>query len=543
MGCAVALELRRHGVDCLVVEKDEVTPRYPVKAMLLNPRTLEFMRRWGISASIREAATTPAGWRKGVTFATSLTGRDLAHFRDGFDFRAAEEGDDVSESAQVIMQPDTLRVMRIALAEAGADYRGGVVVSDLVTDEDGVVMTLTDGRTGTESTARAAYVVGADGPQSIVRRTAGIERSGRGGIGANLLLHFGAVGLLDDSSVTPAAFTSLTSPTGGALVVPIDNETWCAHVAGYPVDVDVATLDIDAIVRRIIGDERPFEVVFAGAYKVHERIADSYRSGRMFVAGDAAHLYAPFGGHNMNSGFGDAVNLGWKLGAVVSGWADDRLLDTYGPERRPVAATNASEASSNVARFVGTAKSIIQEMAGRDVDALGVEAETLRRSWGDRLWQGTKLQYVARGITLDQRYVSDAIAVDDVDVAPWNSMTYAPSAKPGHRLPHVWLDDGVSLYDRLGEGLTLLAAPSASHDAGLLSASAAVSGVPLHVLEIGDARLRVKCGYPLVLVRPDQHVAWRGHEITDAAAVLAMVTGRTVSAELSERAALSEGAA
>ena len=527
VGCAVGLELRRHGVRCLVVEKDAVTPRYPVKAMFLNPRTLEFMRRWGIAGDIRAAATTPEGWRKGVTFATSLTGKDLGHFRDGLDFRASEEGDDVSESAQVIMQPDTLRVMRGALIESGATYRDGVTVDEVVDGPDGVAVTMTDQASGDVSTLHATYVVGADGPASIVRSTAGIERSGRGGIAANLLLHFRAEGLLDEVGPTPAAFTSLTSPTGSALVVPIDRSTWCAHVAGYPVDVDVDSLDVAGIVRRIIGADRAFEIVYAGAYKIHERIADEYRAGRLFIAGDAAHLYAPFGGHNMNSGFGDAINLGWKLGAVVKGWADDALLDTYGPERRPIAVTNATEASSNVARFVGAARSIIEEMAGMDVDAPGVEAESMRRAWGDRLWQGTKLQYMSRGITLDQRYVSAAVADDDGDVAPWTSITYTPSAKPGHRLPHVWLDDGSSLYDHLAPGLTLLAAPSASADAELMQQAAAASGTPLEVLEMNDLALRVKCGAPLVLVRPDHHVAWRGHEVEDAAAVLAVATART----------------
>ncbi|MET0525770.1 MAG: hypothetical protein ABWZ91_13270, partial [Nocardioides sp.] len=204
----------------------------------------------------------------------------------------------------------------------------------------------------------------------------------------------------------------------------------------------------------------------------------------------------------------------------------------YGPERRPIAVTNATEASSNVARFVGTAKSIIQEMAAVDVDAPGVEAESMRRAWGDRLWQGTKLQYVARGITLDQRYVSAAVAADDSEVAPWTSMTYAPSAKPGHRLPHVWMHDGSSLYDLLGDGLTLLAAPSMSAEVELMSQAAAAGGVPFRVVELSSPALRVKCGASLVLVRPDQHVAWRGNQVEDATTVLAVATGHAVPSEV-----------
>ncbi|MFK4805095.1 FAD-dependent monooxygenase [Microbacterium sp. ZW CA_36] len=527
VGCALAIELASRGVDAVVVEKDLTTPAVPVKAMLLNPRTLEHMARWGIADEIRAAAVTPDGWLQGVTFATSLTGRDLGHFREGFDFHSEHESEDLRERAQVVMQPDTLRVMRAAMQRAGAGYAAGW---EVVRIEQGGAVTalLRHVETGEERHIGADYAVGADGAQSIVRSTAGITRSGRGGISATLLLHFRAPGVLEDYRPTPAAFSNLTHPEGGALVVPIGSDLFCAHVPGYPVDVDIADIDLQKLGRRIIGQDtfEEVEYVYAGVYKVHERIADAYRAGRLFLAGDAAHLYAPFGGHNLNSGVGDAVDLGWKLAAVLGGWAGDALLDSYEQERRPVAIRNAAEASGNVARFVSEAKAIMTEMGATDYLATGVAAEARRRSWGERLWRATRQQYIARGIVLDQRYASAVIATDDSAVTPWSSLSYDPVAKPGHRAPHMRLADGTSLYEAFGPEFTLVVAPGAEAAAEQALAAAAERGVPLTSLVLDHPRARALYGAPLVLVRPDQHVAWRGSEDIDFASVLEVATGR-----------------
>ncbi|WES63923.1 FAD-dependent monooxygenase [Microbacter sp. GSS18] len=526
VGCALAIELAHRGVDAVVVEKELVTPAVPVKAMLLNARTLEHMARWGIADDIRAAAVTPQGWLQGVTFGTSLTGRDLGHFREGFDFHTEQESDDLRERAQVVMQPDTLRVLRAAIQRSGATYAAGWEVLELAQDDE-VVARMRHVETGEERRIVAEYAVGADGPQSIVRTTAGITRSGRGGISANLLLHFRAPGVLDDYRLTPAAFSNLTHPEGGALVVPIGGDLFCAHVPGYPVDVDIDDIDLQELGRRIIGrDEEEVEFVYAGVYKVHERIADAYRAGRLFLAGDAAHLYAPFGGHNLNSGFGDAVDLGWKLAAVLNGWGGDGLLDSYEHERRPIAVRNASEASGNVARFVGEAKAIMTEMSETDYLAPGVEAEARRRAWGERLWSATRQQYISRGIVLDQRYASDIIVPDDATVPPWSSLRYDAVAKPGHRAPHVRLADGTSLYAAFGPDFTLVVAPGAEAAAARAHATAVEWGVPMSSVVVDDERARALYGAPLVLVRPDHHVAWRGDDEVEFAEVLDVATGR-----------------
>lgn len=532
VGCALAIELSQRGIDVVIVEREAVTPAYPVKAMFLNPRTLEHMARWGIADEIRAAAVTPSGWLQGVTFATSLTGRDLGHYRDGFDLHTEQESEDLRERAQVVMQPDTLRVMRAAMERQMVTFLAGWDVVSISQGPDEVIATLRNVATAEERVLTSTYAVGADGPQSIVRTSAGITRSGRGGISANLLLHFRAPGVLDDYRPTPAAFTNLTHPDGGALVVPIGDDLFCAHVAGYPVDVNIEQVDLQAIGRRLIGREsdEPIEFVYAGVYKVHERIADQYRSGRMFVAGDAAHLYAPFGGHNLNSGFGDAVDLGWKLAAVLQGWAADALLDSYEQERRPIAVRNASEASGNVARFVGEAKSIMAEMRESEYLSPGIEAESRRRAWGERLWSATRKQYISRGIVFDQRYESDIVVADDAPVAPWSSLRYDVSGKPGHRAPHVRMTDGSSLFAHFGPNMTLLVMSADPSETQRARDAADLLGVPLDVLVVDSARARALYGASMALVRPDQHIAWRGDDAADFTEILQVATGRGSSA-------------
>lgn len=530
VGCALGVELSGRGISCLVVDKDVEIPVAPVKAMYLNPRTMEHFRRWSIAETVRNAATTPKGWQRDVTMATSLSGGEMGSFRQGFDFRATEESDDVAESAQVVMQPDTLRVLRTRLMQNAGTLALGWECVALSQDESGCTVELVEAGTGRRHVVAAEFVAGCDGPQSIVRTSAGIPRSGLGGLSANLLLHFRAPELLENPALTPAAFTSLYHPEGNALCVPIDREHWCAHVAGYPVDVDLDELDVNAIITRIVGDGIAFELTFKGVYKVHERIADAYRSGRFFLAGDAAHLYAPFGGHNMNSGLGDAVDLGWKLAAVLQGWAGEDLLDSYEAERRPVALTNAKEASGNVARFVAAGKSAIQNMREFGHDGEGFEAEARRREWGTALWAATKPQYMSRGITLDQRYQSKVVMNDDGPVAPWNASSYAVSSMPGHRAPHAWLQDGSSLYDRFGTGFTLVTLPGYETHAASFAAAASEMGVPLATLVLTDPVAQAKYASPLVLVRPDQHVAWRGTDSSAAHSVLGTVTATIRSA-------------
>ena len=228
----------------------------------------------------------------------------------------------------------------------------------------------------------------------------------------------------------------------------------------------------------------------------------------MLIAGDACHLFCPFGGFNMNTGIDDAANLGWKLAAVLAGWGADGLLDSYEAERRPIALANSQAASDNVAALVS---------------AIGIGDRCRRARRRERRggrgapapWQRALRRHLPRmehrtGSCWTSATAPRPVIVDDgSDAPPWDRTRYVPLAKPGHRAPHGWLD-GIPLYDHLGAGMTLLDFGAPAHDVAALRGAAAARGVPLHVLEPRDRALAERYEQPLVIVRPDQHVAWRG---------------------------------
>ena len=289
-------------------------------------------------------------------------------------------------------------------------------------------------------------------------------------------------------------------------------------------DAEISVDELASKARVVIGREVEVEIKRISPYLIHELTAETYRRGRVLIAGDACHLFCPFGGFNMNTGIDDAANLGWKLAAALAGWGGEGLLDSYTEERRPIALANCAAASANVHALVAAIGAVLGEGVpdGEDDDD-----DDTRRRLGQRLYEETYSEWNTHGIVLDQRYTSSSVIVDDGSDAPaWEGTSYLPLAKPGHRLPHAWLADGVSLYDRLGPGLTLLDCGAAEAELEAFRGAASSHGVPLEVLALGNPALAERYGAPLVLVRPDQHVAWRGAQPpADADRLIDLVRG------------------
>jgi hypothetical protein len=251
-------------------------------------------------------------------------------------------------------------------------------------------------------------------------------------------------------------------------------------------------------------------------------LVDRYRGDRVFLVGDAAHLNPPWGGHGFNTCVGDAVNLGWKLAAVLQGWAPAGLLDSYEAERRPVAQRTIGAAGSQEAFLAPS-------FADADLDDDGTAGQLLRGDLAQRL-AVKKGEFHSLGLVLGYDYPESPVVVPDGRPVPEQELTaYVPSAHPGARLPHAWLPDGTSVYDLLGDGFSLLRlAPDAA--TGALTDAAAIRGVPLRVLDLSHLpELRSLYDADLVLVRPDQHVAWRGAPEADADALLDRTLGAAVA--------------
>jgi hypothetical protein len=300
--------------------------------------------------------------------------------------------------------------------------------------------------------------------------------------------------------------------------------TWWAIVQGIDT---TAGVDPVALVRALAGAEIDVEVLATDPWSARMLLADRYRGERIFLVGDAAHLNPPWGGHGFNTCVGDAVNIAWKLAAVVQGWAPVALLDSYEAERRPVAERTIAAAGAQEAFLAPS-------FADPVLDDEGPTGQALRARVAEAV-QVKDPEFHSLGLVLGYDYTGSPVVVPDDEPSPEQSVTeYRPSAHPGARLPHAWLPDGSSLYDLLGEGFTLVRLAPGPSECPLADA-AARAGVPLRVVDLAHLpRLRPRYGADLVLVRPDQHVAWRGSSCTDAAALLARVTGAPVPTVLQE---------
>jgi hypothetical protein len=259
------------------------------------------------------------------------------------------------------------------------------------------------------------------------------------------------------------------------------------------------------------------EILTRDVWAAHRLIADSYRDRRIFLAGDACHLHPPFGGYGMNLGIADGVDLGWKLAAVLEGWGGSELLDSYEKERRSVHQRTIAEA---VANYRVLSAQLLKDSVEEDSD----EGRRVRHEVGDEILRTKTREFKTLGVVLGSRYTDSPIIVGDGSAPPGeHHATYEPSAYPGCLAPHAWLADGSSLYDHFGRGYTLLALDdTASTDP--LTQAAKRAGVPVTVVNFRDQELRALYGAPLVLIRPDQYVAWRGSD-AEADRVIATLRG------------------
>jgi 2-polyprenyl-6-methoxyphenol hydroxylase-like FAD-dependent oxidoreductase len=481
VGLATALELAHHGVRSLVVEpRAEVSWLRP-RAKTTSARTMELFRRWGLAAVIRERAPLPVAWSDEAVFATSLLGREITRIGGCFGLDLA--GDDlVAEPGQQVAQPLVEQVLREAVAASPHASLVAGRVEALREDAEGVSVTVS----GRE--VRAEYVVGCDGSRSVTRSAIGARYEGRDDVRPNFNVVFRAPGLAERVPHGPAVHYWVLSPSQPGLVGRLDlADTWWCIGQGVSADADPLRL-----VRALVGDDIDAEILATDPWKARMLLADRYASDRVFLAGDSAHQNPPWGGHGFNTGVGDAVNIGWRLGAVLNGWAPPALLRGYEAERRPVAERTIAEAAQNMATLAPELSD--PRLAGDDA-------------------------------AFDEARPSVAAAVERAKDSEFHSLdlvlgyTYAGSPHicdgAGERLPHRWLAPGKSLYDQLGRGFTLVGDLTLPAAADMIKA-AADEGIPLDTWHDPGG---------LALVRPDQHIAWKGEG--DPRAALRRAAGRT----------------
>jgi 2-polyprenyl-6-methoxyphenol hydroxylase-like FAD-dependent oxidoreductase len=506
VGSALAIELAMRGVDCVVVEQRDVSvpERGNIRSRGVSMRSMEHLRRWGIAEQARTMVTVPPQWPRHVVVKTSLVGDEILRFeRDA----SVDWRDVAAEPGLGIPQHRFAGALQDRAASLGARVCVGVRCASITPSPGSVKATVTHMESGTSSELEASYVVGCDGAHSLVREVAGITRTESVPLGQNLSVSLYFPHAFEQLGIEPSANFTIFTGAMNTLFCPYQEDEWGYAIGPVPLDFDLSGLDLEQETRRRIGRSADFELLWNSPYPVQQRVADTYRAGRLFIAGDAAHLFPPYLGQNMNTGLDDAVNLGWKLAAVLDGWGGNVLLDSYSEERRPIGWRN-SYASVETSQILARGQAFL----AREGIATGDSPVAVhsRQRLGERLYDLCYQEWNTSGVVLDQRYTSSVIAKDDSVPPIYDGARYQPSAKPGHRAPHFQVGPGVPLLDVLGPGFTLLDLGAGKAATEGLTKAAADKGVPLELVATDEPQAAALYGAPLVLVRTDQHVAWRG---------------------------------
>lgn len=537
-GLALAIELGHRGIPCLVIERNSRVGHAP-RAKTTNVRTREHMRRWGIADTLRAASPLGVSYPSNVFFVTRLAGHELARFENAM-YCGPGRNPMYSEHAQWIPQYTVEEVMRAhAQSLAPVDIRFNTELVSLQQDDAGVHALVRDVEGGAARQVHADFLVGADGARSTVREAIGARMNGTRGLSRNYNVVFKAPGLAQAHRHGPAIMYWQVNADMPSLIGPMDRgDRWYFMPTGVKEGFRFEPSEAPALIRRTTGIDLPYEVLSSDEWVAHRLIAGRYRSGRVFLAGDACHLHPPFGGYGMNMGVSDGVDLGWKIAAVLQGWSGAALLDSYERERRWVHDLVLDEAVANHATL------------GNQLWQPGLEDESeagaaLRRQVGARIAVAKLREFTTLGVVLGSHYEGSPVIVDDGTPAPARDfLNYVPSARPGCLAPHAWLHDGSSLYDHFGAGFALVATDEASSDdLAQATESARAAGVPLSIVRPQGTALAELYRARLTLVRPDQHVAWRGDAWPrDGLALWPRVTGRAAARAPNADADIDTGA-
>ena len=517
-GLAAAIEMGMRGLRCVVLERTD-RGGYAPRAKTTHTRTREHLRRWGIASKLADASPLGVDYPSNVTFVTRLAGKLIKRFENALQC-SPERDERYSEHSQWIPQYKLEQVLREHAATLPSiEIRFNAEYLDFTQDADGVLVRYCENASGEKRELAAGYLIGADGARSKVRDDIDARMEGTYGLSRNYNIIFRAPGLAEAHSQGPAVMYWQINSEVPSLIGPMDEgDLWFFMPVAIANEVTFTDEEAVAAIRVSTGLDLPYEILSSDEWVASRLLADKYRNGRAFLIGDACHLHPPFGGFGMNMGIADGVDIGWKIAAVEHGWGGPVLLDSYEAERRPAHEFVLDEAEANHA--------VLPHLLVRDgLEVDGPNGDAIRAEIAQIIKDQKAAEFYALGVVLGYCYQASPVVIDDGSVATWQrSRDYHPAAIPGCLAPHRWLGD-TSLYDLFGTGFTLLVlAKSHDDDVARARSEAAASQTPLTVVELDDPVLRTLYDQPLVLVRPDQHVAWRGG-LWPSAGILRTVTG------------------
>ena len=531
VGLTLAMDLARRGIRTVVAELRHKGEPPSVKCNHVSARSMEIFRRLGVAKAIRDAGL-PADYPNDVSYRVSFTGKELSRIpipcrRDRY---TATGGPDTwwptaeppHRINQIYLEP-TLS----AYAETipGLTLLHRVEVTGFDQTPEGVTAHGTQLDNHEAITIRADFLVGCDGGRSAVRRAIGATLTGTAEVQRVQSTYIRAPSLLARSDLKPSWATFSLNPVRSGNVYAIDGrETWLVHNYLKPDEHEFDSVDRDWALRKIlgVGDDFSYEILRKEDWIGRRLVADKFREGRVFICGDAAHLWVPMAGYGMNAGIADATNLAWLLAAHLSGWAPAKILDAHEAERLPIT-EQVSMFAMNHALSLSRQRSAVPDNIDAD-DEAGAQA---RMALGKQAYDLNVQQYCCGGLNFGYYYdKSPIIAYDDATPPAYGMADFTPSTVPGCRVPHIWLDDGRSLYDALGPDYTLLRFDTAVDVSDLMS-EAARARVPIVLLDVAPGEGGDVYDRSLVLARPDQHVAWRSNRAPENSRKLVeLISGR-----------------
>ena len=514
VGLTLAIDLASRGIATTIVETRRAGEPPNVKCNQVSARSMEIFRRLGLASQIRNTGL-PAEYRHDVSCCVSVTGAELSRIKlpSRIGRIRGEKGEDGSwPTAEFPHRINQLFLEPLLFAHAAVQPLIRILnraqFEEFAQGADRVTAIARNLDNGERITITGRYLVGCDGGRSTVRHGIGAKFVGTPVVQRVQSTYFRAPKLISMLPGEPAWMYLSFNPRRCGTMMAIDGkETWLIHNFLYLGEPDYDSVDRDWSIRNIlgVGPDFEYEVISKEDWIGRRLVADRFQNGRVFICGDAAHLWIPHAGYGMNAGIADAAGLAWMLAAVIEGWAESELLDAYQAERQPI--------TDQVSQFAFKMNEHVSQQRREiptDIERQDEVGAAIRTAIGKEAYDLYIQQQCCGGLNFGYFYAGSPVIAYDGEVHPAYSMGhFTTSSVPGCRAPHFWLSDGRSLYDVLGDGFALLRFESSVSVSGIVDA-ASRRGLPLAVLDFDGPNARALYARKLVLVRPDRHVAWRG---------------------------------
>ncbi|MBT3991067.1 MAG: monooxygenase [Rhodospirillaceae bacterium] len=532
VGLCLSMELSTRGVPHLLVNARSETPKHP-KGSTINSRTMEHLRRYGAGPVIRQTGL-PENASCDSTYVSRVSGYELGRIPMP---TLKEKTSNPGPWGETTLTPEPIHRSNQMYFEAvmkshaesfdQADIRFGWELVSFEDQGDQVVAEIKNLSSGETEAVTADYLAGCDGAQGMIRRQLGFKYEGRQSTGDRF--YDGSMASIYARSPMVKEVRNMKdswhywtiNPEGRTDFISLNGDDEFLLLSEVPPDLPFDQVDAEEIFRIAVGATIDVEIISVQEWLAGlAMVTDHYQKGRVVLAGDSVHLFTPSGGFGFNTGIDDAANIGWKLAAMVEGFGGENLIDSYEIERRPIGVRNTAT-SGQYADKIGSLQfpDFIEEDSGRGKAARDVLRVDLA---------SFKEEFASLGIVLGARYDGSPLIVSDGSQPPPDDPAkYIPSATPGGRLPHYWIGDKDSIFDLLGPWFNLLRIGPEAPESTAIEQVARDLNMPLNVVDVEKTAAQELYQAKLLLVRPDQHVAWRSNAVPeDISAILGAIIGR-----------------